>query len=193
MIAFENRLVVFILFILAAISALEFYNLQTESNKGKSYGHYPDSIGENLILHRYDETGFLAEVATAKSATHFPDTKTTLFQDIHLQVFNHQGNPPWLISAPSGIAYGNGDKLEALGAVHMEQAAYQTHPASQIDTQDVTIFTDQKYMITQAPVLATQPGMIVHGIGAKYDYDKDILNLFNQVQVNYQPKENPQH
>ena len=179
MIVFENRLVLLFLLLLATLSSCELYFLHQSTWKDKDYGHYPDSIGINLQMTRYDDSGFLSEFSTAKKATHYPDSKTTLFENIYLQIFNHQDNPPWIVTARSGIAYGKGEKL---------QAAYQNHPASQLDTQNVTIFTDQKYMTTQAPIFASQPGMQVHGVGAKYDYDKNVLNLFDQVQVNYNPK-----
>jgi lipopolysaccharide export system protein LptC len=187
---FENRITVFFLLLLAIVSSIEVYLLNTQGRKStKGYGHYPDSIGYQLTLSRYDENGFLSNQITAQKAMHYPDTKTTVFTNAVLNIFNHQQDtPPWIAHAPSAVAYGRGERVDALGKVHMQREAFQDHPVMQIDTSDVTIFSDKKLLTTNAEVVGQQPGITVRGIGAKFDYEKNILDLLSQVQTVYIPK-----
>ncbi|MCD6046421.1 MAG: hypothetical protein K0S08_68 [Gammaproteobacteria bacterium] len=186
---FENRMTVFFLFLLVIVSSVEVYLLNTQGRKSaKGYGHYPDSVGYQLILSRYDEDGFLSNQIIAQKAIHYPDTKATVFTEAVLNIFNHQGTPPWIVHAPSAIAYGRGERVDALGKVHMQREAFQGHSLMQIDTSDVSIFSDKKLLTTNAEVVGQQPGVMVRGVGAKFDYEKNILDLLSQVQTEYIPE-----
>src|SRR3990167_7572198 len=147
----ENRFVLTLFILLAIVSSWGFYLMQQQhANKIKNYGHYPDSMAIELKSSNYDAMGFLTQTVQAKKALHYPDSQTTDFSDIHLEVFNRQNDPPWFISASSGTAENKGEVLKTYGLVHMQQAAYTDHFATSLDSSDVTIFTQKKYLTTAA-------------------------------------------
>jgi LPS export ABC transporter protein LptC len=184
----ENRFVLALFIFLAIGSSWGFYLIQQQHiNKIKNYGHYPDSIAINVKSSNYDDMGILTQTVQAKKTLHYSDSQTTDFADIHIEVFNRQNNPPWLISAPSATVEDKGEVLKTYGLVNMQQAPYTDHFATWLQTHDVIIFTQKKYLTTAAPVHFVQAGLQINAIGAVYDYEKQILNLLNQVNVNYQP------
>ncbi len=185
---FENRLVILFLLLFAVVSSIEVYFLFFHAPpNNKNYGHYPDSIGYNLQLSRFDPSGFLAEIIQSDKAFHYPDTKTTEFSPITVEVYSHQHRAPWVITANYGVAYGKGERIDILGAIHMEQAADTHNGASSLDTADASIFTDKKIISTEAPIIAMQPGLKIRGVGGIYDYKHNTLNILSQVHAYYQP------
>ncbi len=189
MIMIENRFTFFFLLLLTLTSSLGVYWIHRLSlQQEKNYGHYPISIGMQLIANRYDVTGALINILTATSAYQYRDTNTTEFNQLRLQAYGKSTEPPWNIQAPKGIAYGKGEKLTLVGEVTMFRAPFLSHVESHITTNNVTIFTDKKLLTTDDKIEAWQPGIHVTSIGAHYDYGQQILNLLNKVEVEYSPQ-----
>lgn len=183
---FENRFVMVLFAILAVCSVWGLYFVQHRDQTNKNYGHYPDSMGFNLKLINFDHSGFLTQIIYSKKALHDPINKTTDFTAVNIQLFNQQNNPPWLLSAPAATTDDKGEQVVEHGPVTLQQAAYANHFATTLTTRDVTIFSNQKYLITEAPVQLLQTGLQFDALGARYDYDHQILNLFHQVHTVYQ-------
>jgi len=184
---FENRLVTLLLAILAIVSTWGVYFVEHRAQANKNYGHYPDSMGFNLKLTNFDHSGFLTEIIYSKKALHDPINKTTDFTDVNMQLFSQQNNPPWLLNAPAATADDQGEKIFEHGVVTMRQAAYPGHYATTLLMRDVTIFANQKYLTTEAPLQLLQTGLQFDALGARYDYDQQILDLLHQVHTIYQP------
>lgn len=184
----ENRLVVLLLALLAGLSSLSIYYIQQHAEKDKDYGNYPDSMAFNIQLMNFDQSGALSQIIHSKQALHYPNSKQTDFTDVGIQILNQKNNPPWFISAPSATVNDQGNVVVMQGPVNMQQAAYPDHFATTLATHDVSIFTDKKYLTTEAPVEMLQTGLQIDALGAGYDYDHQILNLFHQTRVVYQAK-----
>lgn len=183
-----NRLVILLLALLAGLSSWGIYYIQQHAEKDKNYGNYPDSMAFNVQLMNFDQSGALSQIIHSKQALHYPNSKQTDFTDVHIQILSQKNNPSWFITAPSAAVNDQGNVVVMQGPVTMQQAAYPDHFATTLTTEDASIFTDKKYLTTEAPVHMLQTGLQIDAVGAGYDYDQQILNLFHQTHVIYQAK-----
>jgi len=98
------------------------------------------------------------------------------------------GQVDWIWSAPAAVHYPAAYRLVLLGSTQGEQLPGPEQEPMAIETADVTITTDTRQVMTDAPATLIRPGLFMRGTGLHADIPADTLELKNDVRTVYAPE-----
>ena len=179
-------------FLLAMLAGLTFWLAQMMQTSAPVQDgrqrHDPDYLIEKFTLRRFDAQGKLQHVLEARSMTHYPDNDATDL--VSPKVTALGGAAPLHVSATRGTVASEG-KVVVLrdGVVIRRDAAPGALPAT-FTTTEVTVYPDDEYLTTAAPVTLVEGKSTVSGLG--FELNNRTLNavMHSRVRATYQ-KETP--
>jgi len=180
----------FPLIIVALLAIASFWLEQVVRNEhhdslGKQR-HDPDAIVERFSVERFDDSGKLQSRLTARQLQHYPDDDTA---DILSPVLTLTRDARPVVFSSERAHAGNTTKIVVLqGSVRGERKATDHEPAQVLTTEELTVLTDEEIARTHLPVLYTQGGARLDGIGAEWNNLTGLLQIHSQVRAEIPPR-----
>lgn len=97
--------------------------------------------------------------------------------------------PDWRGQSEWGWVDKGATLLKLQGAVYMHRAAYDDTPRAEIHTADVSVWPHDKRLATAAPAQMTQGATRISGIGMRANLDEKHLELLDDVQATFPPRQ----
>lgn len=180
----------FPLIIAALLAATTFWLEQVVSNEmhsGKANVHHdPDLIANQVVIDRFDETGKHITHITSVKGYHYPDDDTAdLFEPV--VTFMRAGLPA-VFSSDKAHAE-NASKIVVMqGNVKGRRAAQGDTPPMTMDTDELTVLTDDEIARTNQPVVLTHGAASITGVGMEWNNLTGVFTVNNQARTTFQPK-----
>lgn len=102
---------------------------------------------------------------------------------------NQAGVPDWRGESLYGWVNKDGTQLKLQGPVTMHREAFDDTPATRMQTADVTAWPKENRVETAAPARMVQGGTRISGIGMRADLNDKHLELLDDVQAIYPPRQ----
>lgn len=154
----------------------------------------PSEIQENADFYlidadisQYNETGTLEYKLISEAITHYPHNDTTLLQTPHLRSYSNPEKPMVTDALHGKILPGNED-IELWEEVVMTQTNTQTGSQLRMDTDFITIYSEQSLAVTDRPVLITNDTGQTRAIGMETFYKDSLVKLKSRVRGFHEPK-----
>jgi len=142
--------------------------------------HEPDFIVERVVATALDKTGKPESELTARKMTHFPDDQTTELEEPRLVQLREHG-PPLRIRAERGTVTKNGEEVRLYGDVRIVREASGTRPELRVETAYLQVFPKKDIARTPEPVVITQGGSRLTGVGMEYNHKTRAIDLNGRV------------
>lgn len=159
----------------------------------KPTNQYPTNMLENSTAKRYAEDGTLTSIFIAKETRHYqanPKRKSkrdyTDFSSPELTLLSPD-DAPWKITAKTGKANHNGDKIQLWGDVHIRQKS-EAGQMSELTTPYLVVRPEQQYAETNKPVIINSAGSETRAVGMKAYLQQDIIQLLSNVRGIHEPQ-----
>ena len=180
----------FPLIIAALLAAATFWLEQVVRNEYRSglgnARHDPDLIVDQVSIDRFDLTGKRISRMTGSKLVHYPDDDTaeitspviTLTRDARPTVFT------------SKTAHANNETKVVVmrDSVRGERAASADAPLQTLETEVLTVLTDDEIARTDKPVFMTQGASHMSGIGAEWNNITGLFTIHSMVRATLAPK-----
>ncbi|WP_062263504.1 LPS export ABC transporter periplasmic protein LptC [Endozoicomonas arenosclerae] len=141
----------------------------------------------NTQITQYNETGELNYTLTSNSITHYPHNDTTLLQTPHLESFSDPKKPLVADALNGKLLPGNQD-IELWDDVVMTQTDLSNGNKLRMDTDFITIYSEQGLAVTDRPVLITNNTGRTRAIGMEAFYKESLVKLKSRVRGFHEPK-----
>ena len=135
---------------------------------------------------QYDKTGALDYTLTSNSITHYPHNDTTLLQTPHLESFSDPDKPMVADALNGKLLPGNQD-IELWDEVVMTQTDLKDDKKVRMDTDFITIYSEQGLAVTDRPVLITNDTGRTRAIGMEAFYKESLIKLKSRVRGFHEP------
>ncbi len=157
----------FPLVLMALLAALTFWLarlMQSEAPVADGrQRHDPDYQIENFTVRRFDKNGDLQHQLSAERMTHYPDNDATELS--HPKLVGYAGASPVHASARRGTVGREGSVVVLRDEVKIHRDPAPGVPRATFTTSEATIYPDDEYVTTAAPVTLTQGNSIASGVG----------------------------
>lgn len=187
----NNRIGTYFPLIIAALLAATTFWLERVVNNESTGNranlrHDPDLIANNVTIDRYDETGKHITHIISERGYHYPDDDTA--ELIHPVVtFMRQGAPAVFSSEKAHAE--NATKVVVMqGNVKGRRAASGETPAMTVDTDELTVLTDDEIARTDQPVLLTYGAASMSGVGMEWNNLTGLFTVNKQARTTFPPK-----
>ncbi|RFA30289.1 LPS export ABC transporter periplasmic protein LptC [Alkalilimnicola ehrlichii] len=124
----------------------------------------------------------------ADDMMHYPRTEHWEFDTPRLELYTEDG-ANWYGTAERGRAWADGDEVLLQGQVRLWRPAGETREATQLDTAEVHLQTQEHYAETDQLAVLTQESGRIEGIGARAWLDEGRIELLSRVRAHYAPQE----
>ncbi len=141
----------------------------------------------NANIRQYNETGHLEYTLESSSITHYPHNDNTLLQK---PVVNNYGKPGEVFNSvsQSGKLLPGGNDLELWDNVIITQTQLDTGETVRVDTDFITIYSEQEIADTNRPVLITNRSGRTRALGMKALFQQGLIKLKSRVRGVHEPK-----
>jgi len=178
--------------ILLALAGLTFWlrhaiELPEERKDGKTR-HDADYVIEQVQLRKLDKTGRLQYTLNAPELRHYPDDDTTDVSKPKL-VYLPQNRPSITTSAERAHVSQDGNQVDFYEDVKIERAATPTQELMLATMPDLTVRPEDQQAFTKSPVLITQGGSWLKGVGMHADQKMQIYVLESQAVGQFESKQ----
>ncbi|OED41086.1 LPS export ABC transporter periplasmic protein LptC [Endozoicomonas sp. (ex Bugula neritina AB1)] len=138
-------------------------------------------------IRQYNETGHLEYTLESSSITHYPHNDNTLLQQ---PVMLNYGNPGEVFKSisQSGKLLPGGNDIELWDNVIMTQTQLTSGKTVRMDTDFITIYSEQEIAETDRPVLLTNSTGETRAIGMTALYKEGLIKLKSRVRGVHEPK-----
>ncbi|NTV10891.1 MAG: LPS export ABC transporter periplasmic protein LptC [Zoogloea sp.] len=149
--------------------------------------HDPDYIVEKLTLHRFDPQGRTQYILVADNMTHFGDDQTTQVTRPRL---DYLARPQRLhLEADRGEISKTGDVVVLHEHVVGHQDALGSVPATTLNTEQLTVWTDDERFSSNLPVTVTRAGSVINANSMSGNNLSGELQFTGRVRGVFQRKE----
>lgn len=189
-----NRLsIYFPLIIVTLLAATTFWLERVVSNEIReglgNKRHDPDQIVHQVSIDRFDNTGRRISRITASQLQHYPDDDTTELTNPVITLTRDERQT--VISSKSGQA-DNASKIVVLrNSVQGNRAAGVNSAMQTLETEELTVLTDDEIARTDKPVRMTQGASTLSGIGAEWNNLTGVFTIHRDVRAVIMPKTTP--
>lgn len=141
----------------------------------------------NADIRQYSETGNLEFTLASSSITHYPHNDNTLLQQ---PVMTSYGKPDEVFTSvsESGKLLPGGNDLELWDNVVMTQIQLNNGKTVRMDTDFITIYSEQEMAETDRPVLITSSTGHTRAIGMTALYQQGLIKLKSRVRGVHEPE-----
>lgn len=136
---------------------------------------------------QYNESGVLDYELTSKGITHYPHNDTTLLQTPKLNSYSNPQKPLYVDALNGKLLPGNED-MELWDNVVMIQKDVSSGSQTRMDTDFITIYSEQGLAVTDRPVLITSDTGRTRAIGMEAFYKESLVKLKSRVRGLHEPK-----
>lgn len=162
----------FPLAILTTLAGLTFWLVQatalpTEKNDGFNR-HDPDYVISGMNLRKLDKTGRLQYSLLAAETRHYPDDDSTDI-DHPTFVYFHPTKPTMTMSSTTAQLSADGEMVYMHNDVRLKRNPSAKRPALNGYMDELTINTVDETAFTKSPVLFTEGGSWLKGVGMHVD------------------------
>ena len=154
----------------------------------------PDYVVDNVGATNLDKAGRPESKLAAKRMVRFLDDGTTEVEAPRLTQFRDDG-PPFRVAAERGTLSSDGDEVRLFGNVILSRDASKERPELRLETTYLQVFPKTEVFRTPEPVLITEGGSRLSGVGLEFDNKAKRLELkarvsgtFEQAQVQVKKK-----
>ncbi|WP_263770151.1 LPS export ABC transporter periplasmic protein LptC [Propionivibrio soli] len=170
----------FPLSLLLALAALTFWlryatELPEERRDGKTR-HDPDYVITGATLRKLDPTGQLQYTLKATDIRHYPDDDTTDLTKPDLEYLRPK-KPPTRITAERAHMDKTGRQVDLYENVKVRREPDGKYDVMTATTNTLTVLPDEDRAFTKDPVLITEGGSWVKGIGMQLNTSTQIYIL----------------
>lgn len=135
---------------------------------------------------KMDTQGKVASTFHASRVDHYPGQQIAKLQQPRAITYN-EGNPPWFLRADQGVRDERNNRITLQGDVVANQRYRDQEKFSLIETEQLNLFLDEDYLITDQPIRITTESSFTQSIGAKAWMDRGIVQLLRNAAGHYQP------
>lgn len=191
-----NRLSAYFPLIIAALLAATSFWLErvvsSEIREGLgNKRHDPDLIAHQVAIDRFDADGRRISRITASQMQHYPDDDTADL--VNPVITLTRDERPAVFSSKAGHA-DNASKVVVLrDTVRGTRAASGDSPMQTLETEELTVLTDDEIARTDKPVFMTQGASQLSGIGAEWNNLTGIFTIDREVRAVLTPKASTSH
>ena len=180
--ALDRLLPVVALAVLAGTTLwLEQATRSSEPRPAAEARQFPDFIGENIRVTRFDETGRLRFELFAEKATHYPMADVTELEHPRLEYETDDGRLH--IRSDWGESVGGGDVLYLVGDVRVHRDGLGDAPELSLESRSLRIWPDDERAESNDPVVLTRGNSIAHGNAMRADHLFGTLHLIGDARV----------
>lgn len=138
-------------------------------------------------ISQFNETGNMEYVLTSDAITHYPHNDTTLLKTPHLRSYSNPDKPMVTDAQHGKLLPGNQD-MELWDDVVMVQTSLESGSEVRMDTDFITIYSEQSLAVTDRPVLITNDTGRTRAIGMEAFYKDSLVKLKSRVRGFHEPK-----
>lgn len=177
----------FPLVLMAFLAALTFWLSQVSKEDGAPRDgrnrHDPDFSIEKFTVRQFDASGKLQHVLSARNLIHFPDNDVT---EVRAPVITALGGAaPLYLSATRGTIGPDGKIIVLRDGVEIRRPATNIAPAANLTTSVATVYPDDEYLTTAAPVSLVQGKSTIQGVGFELNNRSMSAVLHSQVRATF--------
>lgn len=148
----------------------------------------PDQVVEGLRVTTLDEAGQPHRRLIAREARHYPGGVGSELDSPRLTLFTEEG-PPWQLKSEHGWVSEEAKEIRLHGEVFLDRDAWQDAPPVQVATRELTVWPQEHYGRTQAPLQATRGLDWLTSVGGGEAWFGETLRarLFGRVSLEFHP------
>jgi len=174
----------FPLLLMLALAAASFWlERAVQAPAGDASGktrHDPDFIAEDFGITKMSTGGTPEYSLSAARMLHYPDDESTDIVAPRL-VQRHDDAPPVLIRADRGLISRNGDEASFYDNVLVVREAGPGRREMRVQTEYLQIFPNDDIARTDKPVMITEDGSRISGVGMQVNNKTRQFALLSQV------------
>ena len=141
----------------------------------------------DATITQFNELGTLEYKLTSNAITHYPHNDTTLLNTPHLRSYSNP-QKPMVTDALNGKLLPGEQDIELWDDVVMIQTDITTGSQVRMDTDFITIYSEQSLAVTDRPVLITNDTGRTRAIGMEAFYKDSLVKLKSRVRGFHEPK-----
>ena len=142
----------------------------------------------DATITQFNETGALEYKLTSNAITHYPHNDTTLLKMPHLLSYSNP-QKPMVTDALNGKLLPGEQDIELWDEVVMIQTNSSDGSQVRMDTDFLTIYSEQSLAVTDRPVLITNDTGRTRAIGMEAFYKDSLVKLKSRVRGFHEPKQ----
>ena len=146
-----------------------------------------DFFSSGYYKKQMDSEGFAKNQLFADKMQHNKADGSTYLEKPVMNLYNNNGQSPWLIESASGVLAADGDNLQLNGKALISRAASGHNAALTINTADLHVKLNSNYAETQAWADIISPPNNTSGTGMEVTFVSPIyLTLLSKVKGHYE-------
>lgn len=151
-----------------------------EHDQSGKLRHDPDFIAEDFGITKMGLNGKPEYSLSAASMLHYPDDQSTDIAEPRL-IQRHDDAPPVVIRADRGQLSKNGEVASFFGNVVVVREASRDRAELRVQTEYLQIVPDSDLARTDKPVVITEDGSRLAGVGMEFNNKTRQFALLSQV------------
>jgi lipopolysaccharide export system protein LptC len=151
-----------------------------EHDQSGKLRHDPDFIAEDFGITKMGLNGKPEYSISAARMQHYPDDQSTDIVEPRL-VQRHEDAPPVVIRADRGQLSNNGEVASFFGNVVVVREASRERAELRMQTEYLQIVPDSDLARTDKPVVITEDGSRLAGVGMEFNNKTRQFTLLSQV------------
>lgn len=145
----------------------------------------PDYYIEDFQMTTMDDHGRPKRRLEAEYMEHYPDTDIKKLRRAYLVVYQTPA-PAWHVRASQARVSSDNQVIDLIGDVRIWREGMSGARELEVETEDLTVYTDTHYGETLKPVVIRTPHSESHGTGMQAYLDERRLILKSQVRTRYE-------
>ncbi len=146
--------------------------------------HDPDTLVDNLSVHRFGPDGVLQYKLVATHMEHYPDNESSRVFSPRLTSYRPE-KPDVVLTGKQALVTQEGKHVLVQENVVITRAAFADRPELVLRTEELTVLPDAGQAFNQHPVLITQGASWMKGVGIQVDNNLGMFSLQSQVTGEY--------
>lgn len=151
-----------------------------ERDQSGKLRHDPDFIAEDFGITKMGLNGKPEYSLSAARMLHYPDDQSTDIAEPRL-IQRHDDAPPVVIRADRGLLSRNGEVASFFGNVVVVREASRERAELRMQTEYLQIVPDRDLARTDKPVVITEDGSRLSGVGMEFNNKTRQFTLLSQV------------
>lgn len=151
-----------------------------ERDQSGKLRHDPDFIAEDFGITKMGLNGKPEYSLSAARMLHYPDDQSTDIAEPRL-IQRHVDAPPVVIRADRGLLSRNGEVASFFGNVVVVREASRERAELRMQTEYLQIVPDRDLARTDKPVVITEDGSRLSGVGMEFNNKTRQFTLLSQV------------
>lgn len=148
----------------------------------------PDAYLVNGVYREFKPSGELSSKMTTKQGLHFPESDEGVFSTPNILIYQ-EDRTPWVITSQQGQYLSKTEQLLFKGSVLIQQLDKDA-PVLDFETDELSLFTKTKFIITDKPVKISSKAVTTTATGMKVWIDEKKVELLSNVEGIYVPQSN---